>query len=110
MKDWAAAWVAGFIDGEGCFTVRDYNPGYPPRIAFVITQVDRRPLDRFVALTGLGRVKGPKKHSGQPNSQGYHWVNFQGKKVDQLFEMVSQFLSEPKTEQYYRCKKRVVER
>ncbi len=102
------AWAAGFIDGEGCFHVRDYTS--KAVVTMSITQVDRRPLDRLARVIGGVVVKGPRNHSKSPNSQGYHWIRFQGKKLDRFFAEIQPYLSEPKREQYTRCKERVEER
>jgi len=57
------AWLAGFIDGDGCFRLHHLRPNGPgrgclsPRLAF--SQKDRQVLDRVVEIVGRGKVHGP---------------------------------------------------
>ena len=97
----ALAWAAGFTDGEGCFSVRR-SRGIAS-IQFTITQVDPRPLQRFVYATGLGRVRGPFKapsHRGKP----YYKIVHTGGTAEALIEMLWPYLSAPKQEQITRVR------
>jgi hypothetical protein len=63
------AWAAGFIDGEGTFSITKHVNGvnsYKPHLA--VSQVDRRPLDRLQVLFG-GHVKSMR--SRHPNQSDY---------------------------------------
>ena len=105
------AWAAGFFDGEGCTfmahsTVRPKdkryrnNPVYKintPTLA--ICQVDRRPLDRFVAAIGEGKVSGPYR-AKTANSKPYHRVQVEGRdRVCRILTKLWPYLSAPKREQ-----------
>jgi hypothetical protein len=64
-----------------------------------ITQVDRRPLDRFVKAIGYGKVTGPYQppsHKGKP----YYQVVITGEAAEIIAEFLWKYLSEPKREQY----------
>ena len=93
------AWAAGFFDGEGCFSIKGRRRKL--RLSMSITQVDRRPLDRFVAAIGYGLVAGPYQppsHRGKP----YYGVYITGEAAEIIAEFLSMYLGEPKKEQLQR--------
>ena len=55
------AWAAGFTDGEGCFCINSSTDKWHKRgrSIFSIGQVDRRALDRFKQIVGVGKIYGP---------------------------------------------------
>ena len=63
------AWAAGFFDGEGYICARrgERRKSDPSRITYTqiildIAQKDRRVLDRFAQIMGVGRVYGPYRN------------------------------------------------
>jgi len=86
------AWAAGFFDGEGHIS---FTPG--KQIAFSVAQVDRRPLDRFLAAVGLGVVGGPYLLGKNPRPVFFYRAR--KREVDTVIERLWPFLSEPKREQ-----------
>ena len=96
MKREELAWAAGFFDGEG-HTGRGTHGGRRPIIA--ITQVDRRPLDRFAEAVGVGKVYGPYlrvKGNRQPVFL-FQTSTFQSTQA--VVAKLWTFLSRPKQEQ-----------
>lgn len=87
------AWCAGFYDGEGCTFVDAGNV-----IGVMISQVDRRTLDRFRAATGIGTVYGPYEKKN-PNEQPYYVFRARRHKAEQVISKLWPMLSEPKREQ-----------
>jgi hypothetical protein len=60
-------WLAGFIDGEGCFLISGKREGRLACAACVKLRGDDRPiLDEIVERTGIGSVR------HQPNTQRTH--------------------------------------
>lgn len=57
------AWCAGFFDGEGCVCLSKKN------IRIQIFQCDRDVLDRFMAATQMGIVRGPYASAGRPRGR-----------------------------------------
>lgn len=51
--DLETAWLAGFLDGEGCFTFFA-NGGRRPRPAITVTNTHRPALDRVAGMFGTG--------------------------------------------------------
>lgn len=51
------AWAAGFYDGEGSVANQHSDRAPTPRID--ISQKDRRALDRFHGIVGVGSIRGP---------------------------------------------------
>lgn len=70
-------WLAGFIDGEGCFLIGRQGgrsgSGYRPSFQLKIRADDRRILDEIVERTGIGYVRhaaaGGQGLSGRGNPQ-----------------------------------------
>ena len=57
MTDEFGHWLAGFIDGEGCFSImRNHNRSYVLRFAVCVRGDDREIIEQIHAETGLGRV------------------------------------------------------
>jgi hypothetical protein len=84
------AWAAGFFDGEGhcSFTGR--------HLILTISQVDRRPLDRFRAAVGdFGTIGGPYRLEKFP----YYSFRAGVREVDIIIDLLWAYLSEPKREQ-----------
>lgn len=83
------AWAAGFIDGEGTFYARAQQPSTRTsahrQLSLAVTQVDRRPLDRLVALFG-GRIDGP--YNG-----AYRWSVTSHARVRAAIEALYPYLS-----------------
>lgn len=95
------AWAAGFIDGDGCFSV--IQQCY---FRVTVTQVDKRPLLRLAKIFGVGQVKGPYARSiNRPvksNTSRYNWT-VTGLQALRIYKLVEPYLSEPKLEQAFQC-------
>lgn len=84
------AWTAGFVDGEGCFTMHKIHGNPYPRL--VIEQYyDPEPLDRCKDATGIGYVE---KTQG-----GWRYVVNGFEKVQAFYAMIFPWLSWTKEEQ-----------
>jgi hypothetical protein len=68
-------WLAGFIDGEGCFALRRHNPshicGHSWGAIFVlkVRDDDAAIIEEIAARTGLGRVTYGRAPSGYRNTR-----------------------------------------
>jgi hypothetical protein len=95
------AWAAGFFDGEGCAHARKsaHGPWRKPNLS--ISQVDRRPLDRFCDAVGVDRqyVRGPRRQGGYGNKGVYEVSLNSLPMVIQVLDAIGPYLSEPKREQ-----------
>lgn len=99
------AWAAGFWDGEGYAGIhRILGKKAAKRVTCTLVQVDRRVLDRFCGIVGVGKVRGPyKTNNGRP---AYQWSD--GGKyacTAAVFDLLRPYLSEVKTEQFLNCLK-----
>lgn len=91
------AWAAGFFDGEGC-TSLSRNRQYK-LLAMNIGQVDRQPLERFVAAVGINkRILGPyKKGKNKP----YYEISVNKfEEVQYVMCQLWKWLCKPKRDQY----------
>lgn len=58
------AWVAGILEGEGCF---DYNGGHKKRYPRIrVEMCDTDVVERLHALIGCGRLSYPTKRGAKP--------------------------------------------
>ena len=105
MQSIELAWAAGFYDGEGSTGVerRRQAPGRgQPYVGLVVevTQVDERPLRRFAAAVGVGRINlRPRRGNRQPQ---WRW-RAAGGAARRALRALWPYLSEPKREQALRA-------
>lgn len=50
------SWIAGFVDGEGCFVINTTKTHLSCRLTVQLRADDRPVLDRICAYMGVGRV------------------------------------------------------
>jgi len=91
-------WAAGFFDGEGTTGTRSQRGR--TYLCLQVAQCDRRPLDRFVAALGLGKVYGPYANPGfSKKTRPIHKVAILGRAAHEALDMLKPFLTETKLEQ-----------
>ena len=95
------AWAAGFFDGEGSILLGNhYKKGVQYRyLRANVQQNDRRPLDRFVAAVGAGKVNGP--YAGNRVNPIHNW-NVNSAVALGVIGRLWPYLSAPKREQALR--------
>ena len=94
------AWVAGFFDGEGSFSLRKQCGKYSARMA--VAQVDPEVLEKCRRVTGLGKVYGPyqfKSRAGSKCQPIYIWQATAFESVQALLAMLWAWLGTKKREQ-----------
>lgn len=67
-----ANWLAGFIDGEGCFYIHSARGTFKPTFRLKLRWDDKSILDEIARKTGLGYVK-PVRPSGRRSPQA-EWI------------------------------------
>lgn len=85
------AWAAGFLDGEGCFTLsKQSGPTHPSQRALHVSasQTRREPLDKLQGLFG-GKVK---EHSRTTEKGTVIWVWILGQRSSVVQEFIPQVL------------------
>jgi hypothetical protein len=65
-------WIAGLLEGEGCFTIQDRMKKWAS-LRIEMQTADRDVLERVVEFTGLGKVNGPYKTRAAHHSPMYGW-------------------------------------
>ena len=99
------AWAAGFFDGEGSVFITNIgrNKDYPyPRV--LIGQNDRRVLDRFKAVIGEGRIRGPYAYKNRPRTKPmFLWGLFGYPQIGRLARTIGPWLSPQKKRQFRAC-------
>jgi hypothetical protein len=94
------AWAAGFMDGDGNFTV-SWRKNGKTKIAAQADQIDRRVLDRLQSVLG-GAVYGPYNR-GEGRSPVYKWTTQTFEHVQAMVAMLWIFLSPYRQDQAKRC-------
>ena len=92
-----AAWAAGFYDGEGSTSVWR---SHTTVTTMTISQVDRRSLDRFLAVVGEGRVNGPYEVHSHPERQPIFYWKATGARAHRAMRIIWPYLGTVKREQY----------
>ena len=96
-------WAAGFFDGEGYVGFvkhsskkqREYM-----RLVMHIAQCDRRPLDRFCTVMGVGKVNGPYTPKTKKSRPYWVWSANSQEGVFTVRDLLYPHLCEPKQEQF----------
>jgi hypothetical protein len=89
------AWAAGFYEGEGTI-------GYYNGLALKIPQVNKEPLDKFLAIAGVGRIIGPYTRNPKHKPQ-YVYQVFSFEHCQALIAMLWPWLSESRKLQIKRA-------
>ncbi len=95
-----AAWAAGFFDGEGHTRCHTQTQGGYHSLLVMISQVDRRPLDRFVKAVGVGNIRELVRSAkfAKPGVT-YYEIRWWSNQAKQVLDIMWPYLSEPKKEQ-----------
>lgn len=64
MRNLSLAYIAGFVDGEGCISLGSRNKNNSTRVTIEIAQNKREVLDWIVSELGFGRVYTKKYKHG----------------------------------------------
>jgi hypothetical protein len=96
QKSHKLAWAAGFFDGEGYVGLRHNKRDDSGWLSAIVTQKDRRLLERFQQYVGFGRI-------GKPSKTGVSNIAFTNSAdVLKLYELLAPYLGPQKTEQFMR--------
>lgn len=89
MKPVEAAWLAGFLDGEGsvCCTMGGHNHAYKTWILSIVN-TDIRSLEKCVEITGVGKVNKKTKPKSDKHKQIYTWRVASQKNLKSVCEQV----------------------
>lgn len=98
MLELELAWAAGFFDGEGS-TCNGNAPNGRLQLQMQVVQVDRRPLDRFLAAVEAGTIYGPYQPRQAHWQPKYRWIVRGIEEVTGVAAKLFPYLSEPKQEQ-----------
>jgi hypothetical protein len=97
MTEAELAWVAGLLEGEGCFFPIEYRTkGYGPytyaRVAVLMTDLDV--LQRLQRVTGIGHINGPTPRKDPRHKPIWHWVASKNKESITLMRAVYPLMGE----------------
>lgn len=90
MMDVELAWVAGFLEGEGCFA---WNIGSTQHVR--VSQRQREPLLRLQKYVGAGRIvrkKPTTNRAGISSKAGWRWT-IHGENARRLMKQVYPLMS-----------------
>lgn len=87
MTDVNRAWVAGILEGEGCFSIRTMQKKTGTYHAFCVklAMTDRDIVERFHSIVGFGKFRGPVVQGGVYKDI-YIWTITGQKKVKEMCE------------------------
>ncbi len=89
------AWLAGLLEGEGCFTLHPERPHIPARafIQLYVGMTDEDVVLRAAELIG-GKVNVRQRHSGDsfPNAKPLFFTSVAGQKAEDVMRAVQPFM------------------
>lgn len=97
MKDIDAAWLAGYIDGDGCISLcasRNRHGNVGRRIPHVaVDSCDIELLERVKSLVGAGHIVQKASRTKSPHHRpAWHWKIRNGPKVLALLREIAPYL------------------
>ncbi len=85
------AWLAGLLEGEGCFG--RYETAGKPRFCVVCVSTDRDVLESVQRITGCGTIKHRVTQSQLPNHKAaYHWQTWSRLEVLHVARLVLPYM------------------
>lgn len=66
-------WVAGFLEGEGCFGLNHPEKGRMAYPQIQITSTDLDVLEKFRDVVGFGSLSGPAPVRSEAHRETYRW-------------------------------------
>jgi hypothetical protein len=98
VKKTDLAWAAGFYDGEGCMSCAKCRDSHQVYIA--IAQKDIRPLLKFQAIFGVGKIR---PRFGNSSFKEKAWINIwrtdNFTEVKRIYNLMKPYLSQMKIDQ-----------
>ena len=89
------AWAAGFLDGEGCFTLLKNSSKSQHEttrgVNISAIQVKKEPLIRLQKILG-GRINGPVKNGNRAKQDAYCWRISNAEEAKKAIEIVFPYL------------------
>lgn len=67
-------WAAGFFEGEGNAYIKKLRGESYRRLTLSVSQVDRKALDKFRRIVGVGVVRGPYGPYQNNRQPHYQWM------------------------------------
>ena len=101
------AWVAGFIEGEGCFTPQQSTYKGKKTYAFRVSasQVEREPLERLQKMFGVGQIY--EMPRDKPHSTCHVWMITKTGEAMTAIGMIWPYLSRRRKEQIWNASLKV---
>lgn len=69
VDDGFGHWLAGFLDGEGCFSIKTQSRGYACDLILWVRADDKSIIDEIVTRTGIGSVVFRNHRPATPNQE-----------------------------------------
>lgn len=96
IKKTDLAWVAGLLEGEGCFTLKS-RPNIScgtarGNILVECHMCDRDVLERLHNIVNCGNVNGPYKNGTNPKHRPRHMFRVSGTKAYKLMKLILPFM------------------
>lgn len=82
-------WLAGFIDGEGCFWIRrEHTNGWSVRFRIALRQDDQAILREIQHVTGIGTLRNYDHTGGHPQAS---WLVYRKAHMQRLVELFDRY-------------------
>jgi LAGLIDADG-like domain len=98
MEDLVLGWIAGLLEGEGCFHL---ERGRYPRIS--LQMADEDVVRRLAELTGMGGVRGPYYPSGRDHKPIWRWLVCDRTHVETLLRLIQPLMGTRRQAKIEQC-------
>lgn len=98
------AWLAGFFEGEGSWSVYARRPEYPT-LSFRATITQKglngvKLLEKVIEITGFGSIS-KRLNVSDPDEVMYSWATNRHGEVEKLFNMIGSYLGPRRIARYH---------
>ena len=73
MREADVNWIAGLLEGEGCFTKRTKPGTIRSRVCIMCQMTDSDVLHKLCKIAGVGKVRGPYNNGPRGKLPRYTW-------------------------------------
>lgn len=103
-SDWTPeniAWLAGLLEGEGCFSLRYYKKYTYVSTRIVMTDFDV--IDKIAEVVKEGTIMGPHSRKNSSNKPWKTWTLNEREPQMKLFEKILPWLGNRRREKVQQC-------
>lgn len=91
-------WLAGLLEGEGCFSLHKQNTGTGYRVAVIVSMTDQDVIESVHKVAGVGHIGGPYEDKRDNHSDYWKWWVGNREEVKTLLLRVRPYMHKRRTD------------